>query len=83
MIVFRFHLWTHFFGNCVGDLRHLFLFTGRRPRLMIAFSWGLAALCSIPQAIFFKTDACVIHFTKEQWQVNTKENMFLVPVFYV
>ncbi|XP_022321504.2 cardioacceleratory peptide receptor-like isoform X2 [Crassostrea virginica] len=40
----------------------------RRPRLMIAFSWGLAALCSIPQAIFFKTDACVIHFTKEQWQ---------------
>lgn len=41
----------------------------RRPRLMIAVSWALAGLCSIPSAVLFKTDHCSINLTPVQWQI--------------
>lgn len=36
---------------------------------MIAVSWTLAGLCSIPSAVLFKTDHCFIDLTPVQWQV--------------
>ncbi|XP_061189057.1 cardioacceleratory peptide receptor-like isoform X2 [Saccostrea echinata] len=41
----------------------------RRPRLMIAVSWILACLCSIPFAVLFKTDTCYINLTPKEWEI--------------
>ncbi|XP_062569610.1 cardioacceleratory peptide receptor-like isoform X1 [Saccostrea cucullata] len=41
----------------------------RRPRLMIAVSWILACLCSIPFPILFKSDHCYINLTPNEWKI--------------
>ncbi|XP_048779056.2 cardioacceleratory peptide receptor-like isoform X2 [Ostrea edulis] len=58
----------------------------RRPRLMIAASWILAGLCSIPFAVLFKTDDCVIHLTQEQWQIYLTVSscvVFFIPAIII
>lgn len=50
----------------------------RRPRLMIAVSWTLAGLCSIPSAVLFKTDHCLIDLTPVQWQIYLTIISFIV-----
>ncbi|KAK3083419.1 hypothetical protein FSP39_022196 [Pinctada imbricata] len=42
---------------------------GRRCRILIGVSWGLAALYSIPSAIIFKGDHCYAYLTQSQWQI--------------
>lgn len=50
----------------------------RRPRLMIAVSWALAGLCSIPSAILFQTDHCWADLTPVQWQIYVTIISFVV-----